>query len=98
MTIVLTPEQAALVKKILTDHLPGRAVRVFGSRVKGTVKRYADLDLCIMGDEPVAHAALLKLIAAFRESDLPFRVDVVEWRVLNEALRREVTERSEPIT
>jgi len=96
--IALSPEHLALVRKILSEHIPGREVRLFGSRARKTTKRYADIDLCIMGDEPVEHAVFLKLVAAFRESDLPFRVDVVEWRTLNEPLRRAVIERSEPIT
>ena len=50
---------------------------VFGSRVKGTEKRFSDLDLCYK--ENIPSVVLFKLEEDFEESDLPFKVDVVNW-------------------
>lgn len=52
---------------------------VFGSRTSPTSKPYADLDLAIMGDEPVGLRTLALLKDAFAESDLSFRVDILQW-------------------
>ena len=51
--IHLTPDEVTLVKKILCAFVPdGRKVVAFGSRATGIrLKRYSDLDLCIMGGQ-----------------------------------------------
>ena len=49
----------------------------YGSRVKGTHRKFSDLDLCIM--EPISDLELFYLKEAFTESDLPFKVDVRRW-------------------
>jgi type I restriction enzyme S subunit len=87
VTPALTPNQIQLVREILQRHLPGRDVRIYGSRARGTARRYSDLDLMIMDGEPVALGTLGDLKEAFVESDLPFKVDVSEWRALSTAFR-----------
>lgn len=41
----------------------------------------------IMGDLPLDFRTLTALKDAFAESDLPFRVDVVDWAATSEAFR-----------
>ena len=84
----LTAEQLAEVRHILRSHVPGLTVHAFGSRVQGKAKRFSDLDLVVMGDEPLHFRQLAALKDAFAESDLPFRVDVVDWAATSEAFRR----------
>ena len=76
------------VKAILHAHVPGRAVWAFGSRARRSAKPYSDLDLVIMGDAPLSLDALAALNEAFAESDLPWKVDVVDWARLGDAFRR----------
>ncbi len=78
----LTAEQLATVRAVLAGRARGREVRAFGSRVTGRAWRYSDLDLVVMGDAPLPELALAHLRADFEDSDLPFRVDVVEQRDL----------------
>jgi len=47
---------------------------VYGSRSKGTQKKFSDLDLCIM--DPISDLNMFYLKEALEESDLPFKVDV----------------------
>ena len=80
----LTPAQKALVCKIVDAHLHRQRVRAFGSRANGAAKPFSDLDLLVLG--PALEAGLRgTLEEAFDESDLPFRVDIVD-----EPGRREV--------
>lgn len=73
----LTLAQRTLVCRIVDAHLERRRVRVFGSRAHGTAKPFSDLDLLVLG--PALDASLRgTLEEAFDESDLPFRVDIVE--------------------
>jgi len=83
----LTAEQEVLVRRLLKERVPGREVRVFGSRVNGTPKTYSDLDLVVMGDGPVDPAVMALLREAFTESVLPFRVDVLDWSGLSPEFR-----------
>lgn len=78
--IDLRPDHAKIVHEIIARHLPaGVSVRVFGSRAKWTAKPHSDLDLALKGKEPLPRSVLGDLAEAFSESDLPFRVDIVDW-------------------
>ncbi len=89
VNLALTNEQLALVKEILQSLVPGREVWAFGSRVHGrTLKRFSDLDLCIMGDERLLPGTLSQLDEAFDESLLPYKVDVLDWNGTDERFRK----------
>lgn len=94
MGIDLPDEHLALVARLLAEHVPGCEVRVFGSRVDGTAKRFSDLDLTVAGECGPGEAALERLREAFEESDLPIRVDVVDWRAAGPVIRAAVERRS----
>jgi len=50
----------------------------YGSRVKGTARKYSDLDLCYKGDIP--SYLLIEIKKDFEESNLPFIVELVNWK------------------
>jgi predicted nucleotidyltransferase len=84
-----------LVKKILSRYVPDLTVWVFGSRVRGKVKKYSDLDLVLMTDNPLSLEKMTALQDAFSESDLPWRVDVVDWSRLDKSFQKVISERHE---
>ena len=86
--IELTQEQQRVVREILSRIIPGRRVLVFGSRITGTAKPYSDLDLAIMGDNPITVRTLRRLRDAFDDSGLPFQVDLVDWAATGEDFRK----------
>jgi len=88
--IDLAPAHLEIVRAILRERLPSVEVRAFGSRVTGKAKPHSDLDLAVAGEEPLADGVLLHLGIAFQESDLPFRVDVLEWRRMPDGLRKAI--------
>jgi predicted nucleotidyltransferase len=88
LPIKLSPSQLTIVREILCAHVPQHEVWAFGSRVAGTAKPYSDLDLAIISDEPLSIAVTANLAEAFSESDLPWKVDVVEWARTEESFRR----------
>ena len=85
--IDLPPRHLAEVRRILNQHAPGCEVRAFGSRVAGRPKPWSDLDLAIIGAAPVGWENIAILSEAFQESDLPFRVDVLDWHTLPPGFR-----------
>ena len=84
----IRPDHLEIVRNVLRQHLPTRRVVAFGSRATWTAKEYSDLDLAILGDEPVPLDAVAALAEGFGESDLPFKVDVAVWVDVNNHLRQ----------
>lgn len=86
-----------IVMSILSDVIPGVEVRAFGSRVLGTAKRSSDLDLVVVGASRLDWKTMARLKAAFEESDLPFRVDLLDWYAIPEYFRATIAQRYEVI-
>ena len=85
--LAIDPDQLELVRDILLAHVPGRTVWAFGSRARGSAKPYSDLDLAIISEEPLPIATRAALAEAFSDSDLPWRVDLVDWATTDAAFR-----------
>lgn len=88
----ITAEQLAEVLLILADHVPGCEVRAFGSRVTGQAKPWSDLDLAVVGPARIHWNELGKLSEAFQSSNLPFRVDVMDWNAAYPAFQKVIEE------
>ena len=84
----MQPQHWAIVRNILQQHAAGYEVWAFGSRAKGTAKPYSDLDLAIITTEPLSLGQGAMLADAFADSELPWRVDIVDWATTNPAFRR----------
>lgn len=76
-----------MIQSILDEHVPGFEVRAFGSRAKWSASDYSDLDLAVVGDQPVEWRTLGRLKDALEESTLPFRVDVLDWHDISDNFR-----------
>jgi len=90
--LVLRAEELAIIRAILRAHLPpGALVWAFGSRAGGgRVKPFSDLDLAIDSGRALSIDERAALREAFSESDLPWKVDVVDWRVAEAGFRARV--------
>jgi predicted nucleotidyltransferase len=88
----LQPKHLALLRQLLQQYVPQAEVWAYGSRVNGDGHEASDLDLV------VRHPADLKqetdhledLRDALVESDLPIRVDVVDWARIPATFHREI--------
>ncbi|MFH1357848.1 MAG: nucleotidyltransferase domain-containing protein [bacterium] len=76
------------IKTILRDFIPNRRVLAFGSRINGKATKHSDLDLVIMGDECVETKTMAMLEYEFQKSEIPFRVDLIEWATTSEAFQK----------
>jgi predicted nucleotidyltransferase len=87
--IDLPADHKRLVLKILCAHLPPNAeIWVFGSRVTGRARRYSDLDLAIDAGRRLTLDEIAILTEAFSDSDLPYRVDLVDWHEIDDRWRQ----------
>lgn len=90
--IDVRPEHWEIVRRILRRHVPAHEVWAFGSRATGTAKPYSDLDLAVIGDRPLPLAVSAALAEAFSQSDLPWKVDIVDWATTDAPFRRIIEE------
>ncbi|WP_326938252.1 nucleotidyltransferase domain-containing protein [Avibacterium sp. 21-586] len=54
MMIDIQPQHLEMVEKIFSTYLSGYEVRAFGSKVKGTVRPFSDLDWEVMTTQPLS--------------------------------------------
>ena len=94
--IDIRPTDLETVRRILREHVPGLEVRAFGSRVAWQARETSDLDLALMTDEPLSVDRTARLRAAFTDSDLPFRVDILDWATASESFQKQVRLHSSP--
>jgi predicted nucleotidyltransferase len=86
----IKPEHLEIVKEILFKFIPDIEVWAFGSRVKFNNKEFADLDLVIVGETKQSLAIMADLEEAFKESDLPFKVDILDYYNISDHLKKEI--------
>jgi len=95
--IALSSRELGVVKDILHRHISDREVWVFGSRAGKDHKKYSDLDLAIIGREPIPPQVMAILREDFSESKLPFKVDVVDWAETSSEFRELIRRKYEVI-
>ena len=97
--IHISEQEMTIVCDIIQRYAADCEVLAFGSRYKGNHKKFSDLDLAFIA--PAGAKLGLKragqLEDAFSESDLPYRVDVVDYNGLSEGFRKIVDDGNESI-
>ena len=58
----------------------------YGSRVKGTARKFSDLDLCYQ--ESIPDSLVFEIKDEFTESNLPFMVELVNWKRMRPAFQK----------
>lgn len=86
--IDIAPEHWLIVRQILRQYVPQHAVWAFGSRARRTARPLSDLDLAIITDQPLPLSVHAALAEAFSESDLPYKVDIVDWATTSDSFRK----------
>lgn len=86
--IDISPENWRIVRDILQRYVPDREVWAFGSRAKWTAKEFSDLDIAIIGEEPMSISLMADMREAFQESALPFKIDIVDWAAITPSFRK----------
>lgn len=91
--ISISPREHAIVRDILKKYIAQYDVWAFGSRVKGPHKPYSDLDLVVMSNQPLEIGVYSDLVDSFTESDLPWKVDIVDWSTTSDTFRDIILQR-----
>lgn len=82
-------EEIEFIKSVINKHLDPEQnpAFIFGSRAQQTSQRFSDYDIGIKG-EKLDPETYFNLISEFEESDLPYTVDVVEFRDVSDAFKK----------
>jgi len=91
--IDLTNEQLEVVRSILDKHVPQVTVLAYGSRVNGNSGKSSDLDLALVDKAPLPLSKISALKEDFSESDLPFRVDLIDFHQATDEFQQKIRER-----
>ncbi|HET8996409.1 MAG TPA: nucleotidyltransferase domain-containing protein [Acetobacteraceae bacterium] len=84
----LSDADLAILRAVLEQHLPnGARVFVFGSRAHGGARQYSDLDLALAWDQPLGLELIGSIAEALSESDLPYKVDLVDLSTVDPSFR-----------
>jgi len=90
--IAIEKEQLQILKKILKKYLPNAEIRIFGSRYKHTNKEYSDIDIAIVQKEKISIKLYSELKEEFEESNLKYRVDLIDWNIISEEFKQIIEE------
>jgi predicted nucleotidyltransferase len=92
-------ELTALLKAIVRQHLPDERYQIFiyGSRAEGTNRPFSDVDLGIMGPQPVSNLILSDIEEDLENSDLPYLVDVVDFTQVSDKFKNVALSATMPI-
>ena len=80
-----------IVKQIVLKHVPINefAVFLFGSRAAGNSNSLSDIDVGVLGMEPLPTSILANLESDLEESIVPFKIDLIDFYQVDKAFKNE---------
>lgn len=87
--IFLKDEHLAVLSEIFENYCPDAQIWAYGSRVAGDAHDGSDLDLTVIdfGDEKCSLAELKRIL---NDSNIPFLIDINEFKNLPESFQEEI--------
>jgi len=83
MNLKIESRHLDMLKQILSKY-PYKFY-AYGSRAKGTARKFSDLDLCYQASIP--RKIIYQIQEELEESDLPFFVELVNWEQMKPSFR-----------
>lgn len=95
--IAIEKEQLEIIKQILSKYVPNAEIRVFGSRYKHTNKEFSDIDIAIVDKQKIDIKTYAYMKEEFEESNLKYRVDIIDWNNISDEFKKIIEEGYEVI-
>lgn len=86
--IAASSEEFEIIINILNAHIKKGKVYAFGSRYKNNNRKFSDFDIAIDTGEKLSFEFLNILKDAFEESDLPYRVDIIDYNNISDKFKK----------
>ena len=87
----MTFDYIDIVKQIVLKHIPkdNFAVFLFGSRAVGNAKPLSDIDIGILGSEPLPTIIKADLESDLEESIVPYKIDLIDFYQVDKDFKKE---------
>ena len=86
--ISVSSEEFEIIKNILNSYIKKGKVYAFGSRYKNNNRKFSDFDIAIDMGEKLSFEFLNIVKDAFEESDLPYRVDIIDYNNISDKFKK----------
>lgn len=87
----LEPEFISLIKNCVKKNFPQAKIFIFGSRAKENNRKFSDIDIAIK-DSKINSQKLAKTRFELEESNLPYKVDLVDYNELDKKILEKAIE------
>ncbi|MCX7120510.1 MAG: nucleotidyltransferase domain-containing protein [Gammaproteobacteria bacterium] len=95
--INLEKKSLHLLNSILKKFIPHCSVWLFGSRTTDNIKPHSDIDLAIITQTPLDINIMTELTIALSDSDLPYKVDLIDWSSIDADFKKIIQKKHEII-
>ena len=95
--ICVSSNEFDIIINILNTYIKKGKVYAFGSRYKNNNRKFSDFDIAIDIGEKLSFEFLISLKDAFEESDLPYRVDIIDYNNISDKFKKIVDSGNEVI-
>jgi predicted nucleotidyltransferase len=95
--IDLLPAYIDIIKRIINRYIPNSEIKIFGSRANNSSNNNSDIDIAIISNKKIDLKTLAKIKMAFEESDIPYRVDIIDYMSASENFKKIIDSSSERI-
>ncbi|OEJ13151.1 DNA polymerase subunit beta [Brachyspira hampsonii] len=85
--ISLTENEIQIIKDILKKHIKYGKAYLFGSRVKGTNKKFSDIDIVIDINIKLSLNEISRIKDDFEESDLIYSADIIDYNAIDDSFK-----------
>lgn len=77
------------IKNTVNANLSNCKIYIFGSRVKGSAKKYSDIDIALESED-INEKTLQRIKNEFENSSLPYEVDVIDINNISETFKNHI--------
>ena len=88
--LIIDPRHLEVIRSTIYKLYPKAKVWAYGSRVDGSAHEASDLDLAVV-DFGGLSSDIMELRDAFRESSIPFNVDIFDYKLLPKSFQEELS-------
>ncbi len=89
---------ASRIKAIISKHLsPQDRIFIFGSHATGTARKWSDIDVGLSSPFPLKLNLLAHIDEELEDSDIPYKVDVVDFNRVSEEFKNIALQKTIPL-
>ena len=76
--------------EIILKYVPTAQIYLFGSRAKGTHHETSDIDIALDIKSKIERNVVLQIKSAIDALNIPYNIDIVDFRSVSEILRKQI--------